>query len=143
MSMANDIGGLLTNGGSNGIFGSMNVGTSQGASSYASTGSASGQNNSGINLGLGTDQLLQTGLSALSQTVPVWTSSLLGQQTQNQLSSPTYSGLGTQPGLTSGAGTTLPGPQPPGGTPTNTALSTSTLLLIGAVVVVFFLMMKE
>jgi hypothetical protein len=165
MSMANCLQGQQTNGGANGVFGSMNislnVGGSQtygggsstmGGGSAPTSGSGSSvggsspsgtQNGPGFNLGAATDQLAQTGLGMLSNTVPVWTSSLLGQQSQNQLNAPTYSGLGTQPGLTSGAGPVLPGPQPAGGVPVPTTFSTKTLLIIaGVALAAYFLFME-
>jgi hypothetical protein len=150
MSMAMCLQGMATNGGSNGAFGNMNLSASatygggtasggitmSGGTTMSGGSSPSGtQAGAGFNLGAATDQLAQTGLSAISKTVPVWTSSLFGQQSQNQLAAPTYSGLGTQPGLTSGAGPVLPGPQPAGGVPAPSGLSTTTLLLIGAAII--------
>lgn len=156
--MSNMQSDLSTNGGSNGAFGSMNVGQAvgilagavnaglggTGTGAYTNGSSPSGtQSGPGFNLGAATDQLAQTGLSQLSQTVPVWTASLFGQQSQNQLNAPTYSGLGTQPGLTSGAGPALPGPQPAGGIPNPTGFSTKSLLIVAAIVVGLFLLMQE
>jgi len=167
--MANCLQGQQTNGGSNGVFGSMAVAvgnaliaggsntygggsSTMGGGSAPTSGSGSSvggsspsgtQNGPGFNLGAATDQLAQTGLGFLSNTVPVWTASLLGQQSQNQLSAPTYSGLGTQPGLTSGAGPVLPGPQPAGGVPVKTKISTKTLLIIaGAALAAYFLLIQ-
>jgi hypothetical protein len=150
VSMANCLQGMQTNGGGNGAFGSMNLTTATSdlgsalSAGFSGGSSPSGtQQGPGFNLGAATDQLEQTGLNAASQTVPVWTASLFGQQSQNQLNEPTYSGLGTQPGLTTGAGPVLPGPQPAGGIPAPSGFSTKTLLIIGAIAVGLFLLMKE
>src|SRR5208282_1292068 len=101
-------------GGSDNIFGSMDAEDDD----FGPDPSGSQDGVAGVNNGINTDTLAQTA-SLVASTVPIWTSNVLGLQSQNQLSTPTFAGLGTEPGLTSGAGTILPGPQSPGGTPTS------------------------
>jgi hypothetical protein len=96
--------------GADGVFGIM-TGNTDSLGAYPD-GTSEGA--ADVNNGINTDTLAQTA-SLVAQTVPIWTSNVLGLQSQNQLSTPTFAGLGTEPGLTSGAGTLLPGPQSPGG----------------------------
>jgi hypothetical protein len=157
-----DFGSSMTNGGDDGIFGDFSGDTIDlsGANTYAGganlfagfpggtqlganpDGTQGGGSTGGVSPGSALDTLANTALNVAAQTVPIWTASLLGQQSQNQNLAPTYAGNGVQPGLTSGSGPYLPGPQPPGGTATATT-SYTPLLIVGAIIIGIVLLLKK
>jgi hypothetical protein len=145
MSNANDFTSLMPSLGSaaNGIFGFFGGGATAGSGS-APDGTQNGS--TGVDQGSATDSFLNTLIGVANATVPVWAPAVAKQQQKNQVANPVFAGIGTAPGLTSGAGPAKPGPQSPGGIPQigGNFLSTPAgmAVLVGGIALLVFVVLK-
>lgn len=143
---ANDFGSMMTSlgGAANGIFGLFGASNTPDNAGPAPDGTQNGS--TGTDQGSATDSFVNTLLSVAQSTVPIWAPAVAKQQQTNQVAKPVFAGIGTAPGLTSGAGPAKPGPQSPGGIPQASTSFLSTpvgmAVVVGGIALIVFLAAK-
>lgn len=100
----------------NGIWGILGAAANAVNGGPSPSGTQNGSTGSDTSLGTSTDTWYNTLLNVANASVPIWTAAVAKTQQSNQLSNPLFAGIGTAPGLTSGAGPVAPGAQAPGAT---------------------------